>query len=205
MSDTSRPSMNDPGSRMVWQPWSEIQSDPHVEAIFHVHCVYTSRFLPIPFLFWNGENSSFSSDFRGLFWAWQRRETHRWSPNSSKQEGVPDKNRKLRHLEVLLAAAGASAKYPWVSCQEPPLSIVGFCTQEHIKLQEEGLPSSTCPKQDTPNSHSGFLGTPLPVLCIYSWAPAPLETGLLLVSSHGRQTIETIAFKIKSDFIVLLL
>lgn len=127
----SRPSMNDPGSRMVWQPWSEIQSDPHVEAIFHVHCVYTSRFLPIPFLFWNGENSSFSSDFRGLFWAWQRRETHRWSPEQLKTGGVPDKNRKSRHLEVFLAAAGASAKYPWVSCQEPPLSTVGLCSHRN--------------------------------------------------------------------------
>ena len=74
-----------------------------------------------------------------------------------------------------------------------------------MRLQEEGLPSSTCPKQDAPNSQSGFLGTPLPVLCIYSWALAPLETGFLLVYSHGRQTIEITAFKIMNDFIVFLL
>lgn len=69
-------------------------------------------FLPIPFLLVNVENSSFPTDFRGLFWVWQRRDTHRGTWRSmeacaTQSRGwAPDNNRKLQHLEVFLAAAG---------------------------------------------------------------------------------------------------
>ena len=137
----SRPSMNDPGSRMVWQPRSEIESDPHVEAIFHVHCVYTSRFLPIPFLFWNGENSSFSSDFQGLFWAWQRRETHRWSPEQLKTGGS---TRQKQEVAASWGPSGSCGSLCQISLSvlsgAAPEHCGALLTQEHMRRQEEGLP-----------------------------------------------------------------
>ena len=142
-------------------------------------------FLPIPFLFLNGENSSFSSDFWGLFWAWQKRKTHRGTLKSvelctaQKQERAPDKNRKLQHLEVFLAAAGGLCQ---TSLSILPGAAPEHCgallAQEHTWLQEGELPSSTCPKQDTSSTLSSLLGTPLPVLCLYSWAPAAQKLDL---------------------------
>lgn len=207
----SRPSMNDPGSRMVWHPRSELTIRSTCRSCFlmftylfalSTHLV-SCRFLSRSEM---GKTVPPLATSRGCF-EHDKGERHIGGAlHSSKQEWVPDKNRKLWHLEVLLAAAGGLCQ---ISLSVLPGAAPEHCgallTEEHGWLQEEGLPSSTCPKQDTLSSHGGFLGTPLPVLCVNSWAPAALETGLLLVYSHGRQTIEIIAFKIMNEFIVLLL
>ena len=60
---------------------------------------------------------------------------------------------------MLSVLPGAAPEYPGASL-----------AQEHTRLQEGALPPSTCPKQDAPSTQSDFLGIPLPVLCLQSWA-----------------------------------
>lgn len=180
----SSPSMKDnDSSRTVLHPQAEIQSDLQADAIFYVHwyiCfVSMSKFLansfPVlkwgkQFLLWWLPRFFFEHDKgeRHLGALWKA-----WSPDSSKQGWISDKNRKPQHLEVFLAAAEGL-------CQIPPSILPGAApehcgaslAQEHTWRQEGTHPSSTCPKQDTPSTQSSFLGIPFPVLCLYSWAPA---------------------------------
>lgn len=206
----SRPSMNDPGSNGMASMISD-NNQIHTQKLFFMFTyLFALSTHPVSCQFLScsemGKTVPSLVTSRGCF-EHNKGERHIGGAlHSSKQEWVPDKNRKLQHLEVLLAAAGGLCQ---ISLSILPGAAPEHCgallTQEHRCLQEEGLPSSTCPKQDTSNSHSGFLGTPLPVACVYSWAQAALETGLVSVYSHGRQTIKIIAFKIMNDFVVLLL
>lgn len=133
----SRPSMNDNCSRSLLHPQSERVTSMCRSYSFMFPDTFASStcpsFLPIPCLFLNGENSSFPADFRGLFGA-DKGETRggalgkAWSPTQPKQELNPDNNRKPRHLEVFLAAAGGL-------CQIPPRILPG-AAPECSRLRE---------------------------------------------------------------------
>lgn len=117
--------------------------------------------------------------------------------HNTNRSWAPDNNRKWQHLEIFLAAAGG--------LHQITLSVLPGAAPERsgVSLAQEGtLPPGTCPTGDTPSTHSGYLGIPLPVLCWKSWVPEAQQLNLYgFTAVEGKQQ-KSLLFKITNYFIV---